>query len=221
MWRLKGLDPDQNAPRLEIARRIADALSDIIPAAEQELDWNPTCRHVVETLELSRRLITEADVDEALQEAHPFKTAYTRLIEEIRNTPDIRNTPRWYTEVTEVYRRMERGERVKQRFALQQKQPCLPFEVHAIRLGEMAFASNPFELYLDYAVRIRERSRAVQTFLIQKAGSNGTYLPSERSVAHKGYGSVPASTDIGPEGGEKLVAWTVDTVNRMFEKEIS
>ena len=216
MWRLKGLEQDQNAPRQEIAQRIADALSDIVPCAEQELDWTPTCVHVVETLELSRRLITEADVDEALQEARPFKTAYASLVEAIENNPEMRNAPRWYTEVTKAYRRMERGERVKQRFALQQKQPSLPFEVHAVRLGEVAFASNPFELYLDYAVRIRELSKATQTFLVQKAGSNGTYLPSQRSLAGKGYGSVPASTDIGPEGGDALVAWTVSAINRMW-----
>jgi hypothetical protein len=220
MWRLKGRDTDQNAPRQEIAQRIADALGDIIPCAEQELDWAPTCMHVVETLELSRRLITAADVDEALQEARPFKEKYAKLIEEIANNPDIRKTPRWYTEVTQAYRRMERGERVKQRLELQRQQPKLPFEVHAIRLGEIAFASNPFELYLDYAVRIRELSKATQTFLVQKAGSNGTYLPSGRSVAHKGYGSVPASTDIGPEGGEKLIEWTVETLNRMWLHEL-
>jgi len=217
MWRLKGREQDQNAPRQEIAQRIADALSDLIPVAEQELDWNPTCVHVVETLELSRRLIDDADVEEALQEARPFKEEYARLVGEIENNPDIRNTPRWYTEVTKAYRRMERGERVGQRFELQQQQPNLPYEVHAVRLGEVAFASNPFELYLDYAVRIRELSKATQTFLVQKAGSNGTYLPSRRSLAGKGYGSVPASTDIGPEGGDKLVDWTVTTINRMWE----
>ncbi len=58
--------------------------------------------------------------------------------------------------------------------------------------------------------------RITLTFLVQKAGSNTTYLPSERSVSHNGYGSVPASTDIGPDGGEMLVDWTVNTVNRMW-----
>ena len=95
----------------------------------------------------------------------------------------------------------------------------MPVEVHAIRMGDIVFATNPFELYLDYAVRIRELSKAIQTFLIQKAGCNGTYLPSERSVSHKGYGSVPASTDIGPQGGDKLVEWTVAAINRMWQTE--
>ena len=112
---------------------------------------------------------------------------------------------------------MERGERVRKRFEIQKTNPQMPIELHAARIGEVAFATSPFELYLDYAVRIRELSKATQTFLIQKAGCNGTYLPSERSVAHKGYGSVPASTDVGPEGGEMLVDWTVGAINRMWE----
>ena len=111
---------------------------------------------------------------------------------------------------------MERGKRVKQRLVLQKSSPSFPIEVHALRIGDVAFATNPFELYLDYAVRIRELSEATQTFLIQKAGCNGTYLPSERSIAHKGYGSVPASTNAGSEGGNKLVDWTVETINRMW-----
>ena len=111
---------------------------------------------------------------------------------------------------------MERGKNVQKRFALQQSSPNMPIEIHVIRLGEIAFATNPFELYLDYGIRIQELSRATQTFQIQKAGNSGTYLPSQRSVASGGYGSVPASTDIGPEGGDILVQWTVDTINKKF-----
>ncbi len=217
MWRLKGRDMQQNAPRQEIAQKIANAVSDVVPYAGKEIDWNPAFEHTVETLELPRRMISEKDVEEALEEARPFKEQFEQLMDEIQTNPAIRQAPRWYTEVTKAYRRMERGNRVRKRFELQQINPNMPIEVHAIRMGETAFATNPFELYLDYAIRIRELSRAMQTFLVQKAGCNGTYLPSERSVAHKGYGSVPASTDIGPEGGDKLVEWTVAAVNRMWQ----
>ena len=217
MWRLKGRNLDQNAPREEIAQKIADAISDIVPFAEKEIEWSPAFAHTVETLELPRRMISEKDVEDALEESRPFREEFERLMDEIGKNPAIRQQPRWYTDVTRAYRQMERGKRVQKRFELQQTHPTMPIEVHAIRLGDIAFATNPFELYLDYAVRIRELSKAVQTFLIQKSGCSGTYLPSERSVACKGYGSVPASTDIGPEGGEKLVAWTVDAMNRIYE----
>ncbi len=216
MWRLKGRNLEQNAPRAEIARKIADAISEIVPYAGKEIDWSPVLAHTVEILELPRRLISQQDVDEALAESAPFQEKFETLLEEIAGNPAIREQPRWYTDISRAYRLMERGKRVRKRYEIQQAQPLMQIEVHAVRIGDVAFATNPFELYLDYAVRMRELSAAAQTFLIQKAGCSGTYLPSERSVAHKGYGSVPASTDIGPQGGEKLVEWTVDTVNRMF-----
>ncbi len=107
--------------------------------------------------------------------------------------------------------------KVERRFESQKDNPFLPVELTAVILGETAFASNPFELYLDYGVRMREHSSAVQTFLIQLAGPGG-YLPSARSVACGGYGSVPASTEVGPEGGEALVEWTVNAINSMKEQ---
>ncbi len=216
MWKLKGQDTNQNAPRAEIAQKIADAVSDIVTWAETEIDWNPVFAHTVADLELPRRLIDENDVAEALEEARPYREQYEKLMREIKDNPDIRKTPRWYHEVTRAYRRTERGARVKKRFEIQKTHPRMPIEVHALRLGDVAMATNPFELYVDYGIRIQELSPAIQTFLIQKAGCNGTYLPSERTVAHKGYGSVPASTDIGPEGGDLLVDWTVGALNGLF-----
>jgi len=216
MWRLKGRAEGQNAPREEIAQKIADALSDIVPYAEKEINWSPEFRHKCDILDLPRRMISEQDVEEALEEARPHREEYERLVDEIEKNPEIRKKPRWYTDITRAYRTMERGARVKKRFELQKKNPNMPIEVHAVRVGEIAFATNPFELYLDYAVRIRELSKATQTFLVQKAGCSGTYLPSERSIACGGYGSVPASTDAGPEGGDKLVDWTTEAINKMF-----
>lgn len=78
-------------------------------------------------------------------------------------------------------------------------------------------SEHSFLISADYWHETRqELSPADQTLLVQKSGCSGTYLPSERSVAHGGYGSVPASTDIGPEGGEMLVEWTVNALNELF-----
>ena len=57
MWRLKGRDMEQNAPRQEIAQKIADALRDIVPSAQKEILWNPQFEHRAETLDLPRRMI--------------------------------------------------------------------------------------------------------------------------------------------------------------------
>ncbi len=106
---------------------------------------------------------------------------------------------------------------MRQRFELQQTDPAFPIEVHAVRLGDLAIVTNPFELFLDYGIRIKAHSPATQTFVVQLAGGGPAgYLPTQRSVAGGAYGAVPASTNIGPEGGEKLVEWSVDAVRRLF-----
>lgn len=79
----------------------------------------------------------------------------------------------------------------------------------------MVSKTNPFEFYLDYGLRIKARSPAVQTFIVQLAGS-GTYVPTSRSVAGGAYGAVPATTLIGPEGGQELVEKTLEIINELF-----
>jgi hypothetical protein len=91
----------------------------------------------------------------------------------------------------------------------------LPVEAHVIRIGDIVIATNPFELYLDYGLRIKARSPAVQTFIVQLAGS-GTYLPTSRSIAGGAYGAVPASTLVGPAGGEEFVEKTLEMINKSW-----
>jgi hypothetical protein len=91
----------------------------------------------------------------------------------------------------------------------------MPVEVHILRIGDVVIATNPFEYYLDYGMRIKARSPAIQTFLVQLTGS-GTYVPTTRSIRGGAYGAVPASTLIGHEGGQELVERTVQLINDMF-----
>lgn len=105
---------------------------------------------------------------------------------------------------------------VKERYERQQHNPFVPVEIHAVRVGDAAFATNPFELYLDFGVYIKARSPAVHTFLVQLCGQGG-YVPSARSVAGGGYGSVPASNVVGPEGGRKLADETIAMLLELWQ----
>jgi sugar phosphate isomerase/epimerase len=89
-----------------------------------------------------------------------------------------------------------------------------PIEFHVLRLGDVVLATNPFELYLDYATRIEARSRAVMTMLVQLCCANSGYLPTARAVKAGGY-----SADkfiVGPEGGQVLVEETVRRINELW-----
>ena len=87
-----------------------------------------------------------------------------------------------------------------------------------MRIGGAAFATNTFELYLDYGDRIKGASKAEQTFLIQLANAeSSTYLPSPRSGT-TGYGSAPASCIVTPEAGNMIVNESIKDINKLFEK---
>jgi hypothetical protein len=88
-------------------------------------------------------------------------------------------------------------------------------EVHIIRLGDIALATNPFELFLDYGLSIKSRSKAILTFIVQLSCQHSGYLPTERAAKGEGY-----SADkylVGPEGGYKLVEETVKYINELWK----
>ena len=92
-----------------------------------------------------------------------------------------------------------------------------PAEFHVIRLGDIAIATNPFELFMDYGTLIKVKSKAVLTFIVQLSCHHSGYLPTERAARGGGY-----SADnylVGPEGGYKLVSETVKRINEMWSEE--
>lgn len=92
--------------------------------------------------------------------------------------------------------------------------PVHPAELHVLRLGDVAIATDPFELYVEYAARIEARSRAPLTMLVQLSSGDSGYLPTERAVQGGGY-----SADkflVGPAGGKVLVDETVKRINELW-----
>jgi len=213
--------------RGQIAVRIADAVTSVLVVAEKNIDWNPVFAHRVEQVELSRRRLSEEDMKTPRRTPHrpqleTVDQAFERLREEYRTMRseieahlELKQKRGWFNGITAVYWRMRRASRVLDRFELQKTQPTMPVEVHLIRLGDMAIVTNRFELYLDFGTRIKARSKAVQTFVVQLAGQ-ASYLPTERSVAGGAYGAVPESTEVGLEGGRELVERTLELIDSLW-----
>lgn len=102
------------------------------------------------------------------------------------------------------------------RYEVQKTVDTIEMEIHYIRFGDIAIATNPFELFLDYGNRIRARSKARQTFLIQLACGSGGYLPTKRAEAGSHYSAYVSSGVTGHEGGAILVEQTLSHINKMF-----
>lgn len=104
------------------------------------------------------------------------------------------------------------------RFHLQEKTEFDQAEVHVVRLGRIAIASSPFELFLDYGNQIRARSKAEQTFLIQLADGCEGYLPTKKAEEHGHYSAIVGSGFVGHEGGDLLVRTTLSKIQEQFEE---
>ena len=106
------------------------------------------------------------------------------------------------------------------RYERQDKTPAISFNMNVIRLGDIAIANNPFELYLYYGQNIKARSKAKQTFLVQlSAGASiyAGYLPSPDAEKFGGYGGMIINGQVGSDGGFMLTDITVNEINKLFE----
>lgn len=105
------------------------------------------------------------------------------------------------------------------RYKFQQEMNDFTEEIHIIRFGDIAMATNPFELFLNYGNKIRARSKAKQTFLIQLSCGSDGYLPTEKAEKGSHYSAYVSSGLTGHEGGDILVRETLSNINAMFEKQ--
>ncbi|MFP3903741.1 MAG: hypothetical protein ACLFWB_05805, partial [Armatimonadota bacterium] len=203
--------------RQEIAHRIADAVQETLEVIGDTAESNPPLTYRRQSLKLPIRKLTEQDVQVALEEAEEWRELYEEELQKLQDNPSLKEEPRWYTDVTRFYRKMRWCERVSERFEEQkQEDPTRDVTLNIVRLGDVAFATNPFEYYLDFGIYIKARSPAVQTFVVQLAGS-GSYVPSARSIVGGGYGSQPASTPIGPDGGRTVADTTIQQLLELWE----
>ena len=102
------------------------------------------------------------------------------------------------------------------RFRDQQFTETYSIEYHVIRLGDIAIATNPFELFLDYGNRIKARSVAEQTFLVQLCCGIGGYLPTEKAEKGGHYSAYISSGNVGHEGGDLLVRHTLAQIQDLW-----
>jgi hypothetical protein len=183
-----------------IARRIMAAVEEGLATASPVQDTLDFV-HEAKTLRLPRLMITE-------EEYELEKRIYHMSAEELAQQTYAFTRVWPFGLVCDLLTRYEQ----------QAAHPEHETEVHIIRLGDVAFATNPFELFVDYGLRIRCRSRAVQTFVIQLAdgSDNGFYLPTQRALDGGHYSALIKSNWVGPAGGRMLVDETVHGINALF-----
>ena len=198
MRRLRGINEMD-----EITRRIGIAVDQIWQAASTEKFDQPIFKCRVEKIDLPLNKITEAQYLESKANYESCeKTIQEKKNQDIGSAFMGRN---WYKGVVDRYEELQKNPNATR-----------TVEIFVIRLGDLVIASNPFELYTEYGIRIKARSKATQTFTVQMTGF-GSYLPTARAQAGGHYSAIPQSNIVGPEGGQKLVDETVRIIGELWQ----
>ena len=210
MLKLKGYGDEYNmARRQDIADKIANAVDDVLPAVAKDIRDKVEFKNEVVNLDLKQRIASEEDLETAKKEV----TAWKAKLDELKDADPAS------VEYSTAFKRLGFNQKVINMYHAQRhgEQLSFPIELHTIRLGDIAMSTNRFEYYLDFGTRIKTRSKAIQTFIVQLAGE-GTYLPTARAMSGGSYGAFIASTPIGPEGGQEIVENQIETINKMFKE---
>ena len=201
----------------ELARRIFRAVEEVYDVVRDDKQEDVVVKHQYAVVDLPEYVVTEA-------EYKACKASAERLH---ATSGDSYLRGNWHARVIARYEKLRTDPR-----------PMLPTDVNVLRIGDTVICTNQFELFIDYGVQIKARSKAVQTFVVQLANgsrnpeppasasefekmawhyaSSNTYLPTERAMKGGGYSANAQSIIVGPEGGQVLVEETVKMINAMF-----
>ena len=200
----------------ELARRIVNAVESTYEVVQNDKQASPTLKHETKILTLPRRIPTEAEYNNC-------KSEY----EKRKGNPND-GQARWNKRIVDMYESLKDN-----------PNPTYDTSINVLRIGDCVICTNQFELYTDFAIQMKARSKATQTIVVQLAAGagkpsetektddgkpfpwtflakSGTYLPSERAVKGGGYGAVIQSNTVGPEGGQIIVEETLKMIDGMF-----
>lgn len=165
---------------------------------------NPIFGHRSKTVELVRRKIGERELRMTEYAIYFLRRKYSDLLKELRQAADGMEEERWYVPITAAYRELQWLKAVDTRYSIDFSMRRLPVELHVVRIGDAAVVSAPFELGLDWGIRIQVQSPAVQTFVVQLTGMGG-YLSKQMTDLQEADPVTLANTPIGSPGGSDLL----------------
>ena len=178
-----------------IAREIIDVYEEGLDAPQVDVKFS----HLVQHYALPLRRVTLMDAEKARQSIKTY-------MQEKEGDLDFNDSAKLQIHLGTL-----------QRLKLQDQKDVHDTEVHVIRMGNVVFATNPFELFLNFGNKIKARSQAEQTFLVQLTNSWDGYLPTAKAEQGGHYSAFVSSGTVGHEGGEMLVRQTLTDIAKLFK----
>ena len=203
----------RKAMRMEVAERIFTTFEDTLKWAAKDQKSDIVLRNKYIDVEVTPTTITP----ERLEQAHatlkkwnktPYKTDGT--LEE-RGDFNFRRTNQMNSAKTIIARAERYAKGGKHRTG-----------GYLVRVGDVAFAGNGFELFMDYMHRIQGRSPFIQTFVVELSGHLGKdqiggYLATERAVQNRGYSATINQSPVSPQGGQEFVEASLKGLKELYK----
>jgi hypothetical protein len=181
----------------EIAGRIFDTVNQTYELVKNDQHMDVPILHEVKEFTVAARTVTQAEKEAAEKNIAEDKKDKEKAV---------------------LYsRRIAWNQEVIDRFEKQNPDTPTQYQVetHIIRIGDVAICTNPFELFTEFGVQIKARSKALQTFVVQLVGP-GTYVPTKKAEEGGHYSAIVQSNRVGHKGGQQLVDNTVGLINNLW-----
>ena len=185
---------------VDIGERISEAVFRGYKKAKNRIFSDVEFKHNVINLSLPVKTVSEDDYKLCSAKLDGLKRIYSKEKKITLN------------EMVPLYREVGTVMRWKE----QQEKDTYDFEVHVVRIGGAAFATNPFELFTEFGMRIKARSPAEQTFVVQLSNGYGKYLPTAAALGGGSYSSTVASMMCGPGAGDDLVEQSLKALRDLW-----
>lgn len=187
-----------NAPGMErVASRICEAFFRFADSAVYTSD--AALRHEVHFSRLPLRRVTEEEAQRASREYDALRAKYKTIGEFTEG------------ECTELSRLAA----TRNRLAYQNTTFTHPVEIHALKLGGVSIVTDPFELFVAYADRIRAWSGNPNTMVVQLTNGYEGYLPTAKAISCGGYSAGVNNGFLGSEGGDALVRESLEMLKKI------
>ena len=203
-WSAQAGEVFRNFDMTDLCRDIASRISDaVLRGYKKAQPWvSPIIDHRTEMIRLPIRKVSEQDYQKAVEIINKEKAAFS--CEHPLKGPDL----------VRIFEPLG----VYSRYLQQKRSPYVEVPLHAWRINSLVMASCPFELFVDYAFRIKARTSAEQPVVLQMTDDYLDYLPTSQALKGGSYSSAPASTTCGPESGDILVEEMLALMNDLWEK---
>ena len=204
----------RKAMRMENAARIMQTFENTLQWAARKQDSNVILRNKVVDLHLTPTVIPPERIAKAKETLQKWESCSYKTDGTLEEQGDFN------------FRRtngISGAKTLLARAEAQKKGGKHHTQARLVRIGDAAFASNGFELFMDYMHRIQARSPFIQTFVVELSGHNGKdqhggYLATERAVQNRGYSATLNQCPVSPQGGQELVEATVKGLKELYNE---